>query len=78
MFMGSINLVLKKKKKAEIIFVGGGGLKKEYYQIYSAWGAVGPGYLSSQAQHNKNNLDSETEVIDLPKEPEERTLLERL
>ena len=58
--------------------MGGGGLKKEYYQIDLARGAVGPGYLSSQAQHNKNNLDSETEVIDLPKEPEERTLLERL
>ena len=77
MFMGSINLVLK-KKKAEIIFVGGGGLKKEYYQIDSAWGAIGSNYLSSQAQHNKNNPDSETEEIDPPKEPEKHTLLERL
>ena len=66
------------KKKVEIIFVGGGGLKKEYYQIDSARGAVGPGYLLSQAQHNKNNPDSETEEIDPPKEPKERTLLERL
>ena len=69
MFTGSMNLLLK-KKKVEIIFVGGGGLKKEYYQIDLAREAVGLGYLSSQAQHNKNNLDSETEEIDLPKEPE--------
>ena len=58
--------------------MGGGGLKKEYYQIDSAQGAVGPGYLLSQAQHNKNNPDSETEEIDPPKEPEEHTLLKRL
>ena len=58
--------------------MGGGGLKKEYYQIDSARKAVGLSYLSSQAQHNKNNLDSETKEIDMPKEPEELTLLKRL
>ena len=38
---------------------------------------IEPNYSLSQAQHNKGNPDRETEEVNPPEEPEERTLIRR-
>ena len=60
-----------------MVAVGGESLKKEDHQIGSTWGAVGPNYSSVQAQHNKDNPDSETKECGPPEEPKEHTFLGR-
>ena len=54
--------------------MGVGSLKKEDYQIGSTLGAIGPNCSSAHVQHNKDNLDSETEESG---QPEEYTFLKR-
>ena len=50
------------------VIVGVGSLKKEKYQIGLTRGAVRPNYSSAQAQHNKDNPNSETKEGGPPEE----------
>ena len=58
---------------------GWGGPKKGILpKLVQTKEVIEPNYSLSQAQHNKGNPDRETEEVNLPKEPEERSLLGRL